>query len=144
MNSKSRMLNFSILKLGDFLVVLVLIICTTILLLSMWPETAEGHPYAHVRIGNEIIDTIDLAAETPAKIDLKGKFHGAATAEVADGKIRILHSDCGEQICVNSGWAMNEGDTISCFPYQINITIFYGPESTGVDAITGPNRPLIQ
>lgn len=58
---------------------------------------------------------------------------GAATVEVAGGKIRMLEANCPEQICVKQGWIGDPGASIVCLPGEIVIHID-GPAA--VDAVT--------
>lgn len=43
--------------------------------------------------------------------------------EITDGKIRALHSDCANQICVNTSWIENCGDSIICAPNRVAVII---------------------
>lgn len=68
----------------------------------------------------------------------KKSFHvsgrlGAATIEVANGKIRMQEANCPEQICVKQGWIQEPGASIVCLPGEIIIHID-GPAP--VDAVT--------
>lgn len=43
--------------------------------------------------------------------------------EITDGRIRALHSDCANQICVNTSWIENCGDSIICAPNRVAVII---------------------
>ncbi|MDE7315372.1 MAG: NusG domain II-containing protein [Mucispirillum sp.] len=43
--------------------------------------------------------------------------------EIAGGRIRALHSDCANQICVNTSWIENCGDSIICAPNRVAVII---------------------
>lgn len=43
--------------------------------------------------------------------------------EIVNGKIRALHSDCANQICVNTSWIENCGDSIICSPNRVAVII---------------------
>ena len=43
--------------------------------------------------------------------------------EIVEGRIRALHSDCANQICVNTSWIENCGDSIICAPNRVAVII---------------------
>ena len=43
--------------------------------------------------------------------------------EIAGGRVKALHSDCANQICVNTSWIENCGDTIICAPNRVAVII---------------------
>jgi len=55
--------------------------------------------------------------------------------QIKDGKLRILNSDCPQQICKNTGWIKYSGQAIACVPNQVLVEIkSKGPAA--VDAVT--------
>lgn len=68
------------------------------------------------------------------RIQVRGPL-GLSVIEVADGRVRMLSSPCGRQICVRMG-AISEGNAlIVCVPNRILIRI-PGDSPDRVDAIT--------
>lgn len=43
--------------------------------------------------------------------------------EITEGRVRALHSDCANQICVNTSWIENCGDSIICAPNRVAVII---------------------
>lgn len=43
--------------------------------------------------------------------------------EIVNGKVRAIHSDCANQICVNTSWIEKCGDTIICAPNRVAVII---------------------
>lgn len=43
--------------------------------------------------------------------------------EIVNGRIRALHSDCANQICVNTSWIEKCGDSIICAPNRVAVII---------------------
>ena len=64
-------------------------------------------------------------------IDLPGAH---MRLEVKDGAIRVLSSDCPQQICVNGGWIRRPRQVIACVPNKTLVTI-ESAESPFLDAI---------
>ena len=46
--------------------------------------------------------------------------------EVKEGRIRVVKSDCPQEICVNIGWIRYSGQTIVCVPNKVLIEIESG------------------
>lgn len=43
--------------------------------------------------------------------------------EIVNGRVRATHSDCSNQICVNTSWIEKCGDTIICAPNRVAVII---------------------
>ena len=54
---------------------------------------------------------------------------------IKDGKAYILQANCGNQVCVHSNAISYQGETITCLPHKIQITIEGGKKSE-YDAVT--------
>lgn len=53
---------------------------------------------------------------------------GTNEIEVAGGAVRVVSSDCANQVCVDSGWASFPGQTITCLPHELVIQVVSDPE----------------
>jgi len=67
---------------------------------------------------NILLNKVDLTKDNTFPI-LDGKMH----IEVKNGNIRILDSDCPQQICVKAGWIQHSGQTLVCLPNKVLIEI---------------------
>lgn len=48
---------------------------------------------------------------------------GTMIAEVEEGKIRLVHSECPEQICVHQHWiSVDDNEPIICLPNEVIIS----------------------
>ena len=64
--------------------------------------------------------------EVPINIDKRMSLesHGVhMVVEIKDNKIRVVSSDCLQQICVKKSWAWLVHDSIICMPNHIFISI---------------------
>lgn len=61
-------------------------------------------------------------------ITVDGKI-GHTSISVEPGRIRVLASDCPDQICVNHGWLKSEAAPIVCLPNELVIRLL--PQKTG-------------
>lgn len=58
--------------------------------------------------------------------DISGKEHYVyknMEFEIVNGRVRVLHSDCANKICVNTSWIENCGDSIICAPNRVALII---------------------
>lgn len=55
------------------------------------------------------------------------------TIEAGEGRVRVVSSDCPEQICVGTGWIGLPGQSIICVP---NHTVFRLTGRGGPDAVS--------
>ena len=56
------------------------------------------------------------------KIAVQGKI-GESLIEIAEGRIRFLHSPCNTQFCVRSGWHEHSGSFAACLPNGVSIQL---------------------
>lgn len=67
--------------------------------------------------------TIDLSGKL---FDMEGKMYNVYKGmlfEIKDGRIRAAHSDCANQICVNTSWIDKCNDMIVCVPNRVMLKI---------------------
>lgn len=99
----------------------------------LWGAVQPAHMQAVVKVGGEVIQTVQLSPEeTPLRFSVQGK-QGLAVVEVSGEKIRMLEADCPDQICVKRGWISSAGESIICVPNEI---VIYIDAPTAVDAVT--------
>jgi len=79
---------------------------------------------AIISVNNKEIDRILLTNHTGIDIfDVYDDDGGLNTIEVNNGRIRIKGADCGDQICVLTGFIYKPGETIICLPHKLVIEI---------------------
>ena len=76
--------------------------------------------------GNDLL-TIDLSAGAgPYEISLEELAGIDMTLEVREHAVRVLHSDCPDQICVRSGKLSRAGESAACLPAGVVIKVESG------------------
>lgn len=110
------------LKKTDLIFVLVLgIIIASIWLWSNSHDNKQKLIAEIIRNGH-VIQKIDLnKVETSKNITLADGMKMTIQAE--KGRIRVLHSDCPNKICVKTGWLTEPGDTAICIPFDTIVVI---------------------
>lgn len=53
---------------------------------------------------------------------------GTNVIEVAGGRVRCAESDCSNQICVDTGWVSQVGQTIVCLPHELTVQVVTDPD----------------
>lgn len=116
------------------------ILVAIVLLLStgsiVWVARANSRQPARPMIavvhrGNGVVERLDLNVDRVLDLPDDG-----VRIEVREGRVRILESDCPQQICVTTRWIRHPRQVIACVPNQILITI-ESAEEPFLDAIVG-------
>ncbi len=58
----------------------------------------------------------------------------AVTIQIEAGRVRALHSDCPDHVCVRSGWLSQNGQAAVCVPAAVSVRVVGG--NTVVDGVT--------
>lgn len=80
--------------------------------------------------GRALLEQTDLNKDRI--IDILG---GKMRVQILKGRLRIVHSDCPQHLCMNMGWIQDSGQTIVCVPNQVLVEIKSKGHSV-VDAVT--------
>ncbi|NLP00662.1 MAG: NusG domain II-containing protein [Clostridiaceae bacterium] len=109
------------LKYGDFLVILAIILIAVLFVVSFY-EGNTDEKIAIVSQNGIVLDRIELNKISDRyEINYFGEYPG--TIEINNGRIRFLHADCPDQVCVNTGWIDRPGQIAVCLPAGVIIKI---------------------
>jgi len=80
---------------------------------------------AVLKVDGKVIKVFDLVEDGPTYTykyeDDDGDYN---IIEVSGARIRMLESNCGDQVCVQRGWISKAGQTpIACLPHNLFITV---------------------
>lgn len=95
-------------------------------------------------VGNEICVEMDRqviltgALYQVDRFEVAGKL-GPVLIETGKKGVRVVRSDCPQQICMAQGWRKRQGETIVCVPNHLVITIT-GGERGGRDVFDAITR----
>ena len=103
-----------ILTKADIILILILLVLAVSLLSMIRSKNENG--IAYIYLHNELVKEIELTDEQKTII-----INQDITLEIQQRKIRVLHSNCHEQICVKQGWSANL--PIVCVPNELLIVI---------------------
>lgn len=111
------------------IVIIVFLILSSFLPLAVFSmqNTAQDDAtkQAVLKVDGEVIKVFDLKEGGPTYTykyeDSDGDYN---LIEVSGDKIRMVESNCGDQICVQRGWISKAGETpIACLPHNLFITV---------------------
>ncbi|OFI05824.1 hypothetical protein CLOACE_15190 [Clostridium acetireducens DSM 10703] len=112
-------------KKFDLIIIITLIIISGVSFLAykFYFSKSYENKYAEIYVKGNLYKTVSLEDKNyKEKINIKTDL-GENIIEVKHGKIRILESDCHNQICVKEGYIENVGETIACLPHKLLIEI---------------------
>lgn len=81
-------------------------------------------PVAVVQNSEGLYEVLPLDEET--KLTVESSW-GTNIIEVANGSVRCVESDCGNQVCVGTGWVKAPGQMIVCLPHQLTVQVVEDP-----------------
>ncbi len=106
----------------------IILIAVVLLLVLLWflltPETENT--LAVITVDGKAYKTIDLKSAKGEEIQV-----GNMLIYADNGEIWVLHSDCPDKLCENTGKIKRAGQVIACVPNKVVITI-KGVEADGV------------
>lgn len=113
-------------KKRDFILIGA-ILAIAILLLVIFTTTREEGAYVVVRIdGNE---AAKYSLSQNGEYSLNG---GTNILRIEDGKAYLTDANCPDHLCVKQGKVYRNGETITCLPNRLTVTV-YGAESSDID-----------
>ncbi len=67
-----------------------------------------------------------LPLDEDAALTVEGSL-GYNEVEVTGGRVHVVEADCANQVCVRTGWASVEGQTITCLPHKLVVQVVADP-----------------
>jgi len=99
-------------------VVLVLATASIVRVGRAESRTPAGSAVAKIYHGNVLIEEVALDVDRDLELTDVGM-----RVEVREGRIRVVESDCPQQVCVHAGWIRRGRQVIACVPNKVLITI---------------------
>ena len=115
-------------KKRDFILigVILLIICALFLAINL---TKKDGAYVVVRVNGEEVARYSLLIDGEYELN-----DGTNVLKIEDGKAFLIYADCPDHLCVKTGYIDQTGETITCLPNRLTITV-YGTD-TKVDLVS--------
>lgn len=119
-------------KRKNLIIILILIgiIIISLSFMAIRKHETQSNKIARVYQNGVIVKEIKLDNLTePIEFDVIGDNGKVNTIRAEKGRVRMLHADCPDKICVNQGWIESGIVPIVCLPNKVTIEISGGTES---------------
>ena len=76
--------------------------------------------------GNEVVVRVDGVEVATYSLDVDGTYElngGTNILCIKNGKAYLVDAKCPDHLCVNQGKISFNGETITCLPYKLTITV---------------------
>lgn len=100
--------------------------------LLSWPIVASAGVASNEAVIEAPAGRTTIALADDAVYEVAGAL-GTVVVEVADGSVRVVGSDCPDQICVRTGAVSAPGSVIACVPNGVVVRVGGGGRD-GLDA----------
>lgn len=118
------------LRRGDVAVIGVVLVTALFFGFTIWFNPA---PATRVSVQYPDGSSALFSIRENCRIEIIGHEDIDLVVEIADGRVRIAHSDCPDQVCVHSGWLSHDGQAAACVPAGVCVQVI-GGDST-VDGV---------
>lgn len=81
--------------------------------------------YAAVTVDGEVIDRVPLSKDGEYRYETEGGFN---VLVIRDGYADVTEADCPDKICVRAPKINRAGETVTCLPHRLVVTIEGGEE----------------
>ena len=115
-------------KKKDLILIGVVLAAILIAFLVISLVKEEG-AYVIVRVNGEQVARYELAAD--GEYELNG---GTNVLRIEAGKAYLISANCPDLLCVNQGKIDESGETITCLPNRLTVTV-YGADNTEIELI---------
>ena len=116
-------------KKRDFILIGI-ILAVALILFGIIELSKEEGAYVLVRVDGTEVARYSLSDD--GEYPLNG---GTNILCIKDGKAYLTSADCPDHLCVKQGKIDKSGETITCLPNKLTITV-YGAEDADVDLIS--------
>ena len=124
---------FPLFRKRDLLIFLLAAVLAGAGFLQWLPKS--GAPVAVIEQDGKEIRRVELSSiPQPETLVLDGEI--SVTILLEPGQVSIIHSDCPDQICVNTGTLTRPGQSAVCLPARVFVRIV-GENNSGIDGMTG-------
>ena len=116
-------------KKRDFILIGVILVIA-LLLFGVMELTKKDGAYVVVRVDGNEVARYSLSED--GEYSLNG---GTNILRIQNGKAYLTNADCPDHLCVKQGKIDQSGETITCLPNKLTVTVF-GAEEADVDLIS--------
>lgn len=112
------------------LILIGAILAIILIVFAVIQLTEKDGAYVVVKVNGEEVAKYSLSEN--GEYELNG---GTNILRIADGKAFLTDADCPDHLCVNQGKISKSGQTITCLPNRLTVTVYSVDESDDVELI---------
>ena len=116
-------------KKKDFILIGA-ILAIILIVFAVIQLTEKDGSYVVVKVNGTEVARYSLSEN--GEYELNG---GTNILRIADGKAFLTDADCPDHLCVNQGKISKSGQTITCLPNRLTVTVYSVDESDDVELI---------
>lgn len=116
-------------KKRDFILIGVILVIA-LLLFGVMELTKKDGAYVVVRVDGNEVARYSLSEDGEYSLN-----DGTNILRIQNGKAYLTNADCPDHLCVKQGKIDQSGETITCLPNKLTVTV-YGAEDADVDLIS--------
>ena len=110
-------------KKRDFILIGA-ILAVILIVFAVMQLTKEAGAYVVVRVDGREVAKYSLSEN--GEYELNG---GTNILRIEDGKAYLTDADCPDHLCVNQGKISKSGETITCLPNRLTVTVYSADKS---------------
>ena len=107
---------------NDIILIASLLLTALISLVVIFSTRTKDSLLAKIYVKDEVVEVIDLSKKEEKNYTVHG-INGDLEVYTRDGSIRVVHSNCPHQDCVNMGFVNTTNKPIICAYNQVYIII---------------------
>ncbi len=115
-------------KKRDFILIGV-IVAAIVIAFAVQGLTVEDGAYVLVRVDGEEVGRYSLSQD--GEYELNG---GTNVLRIEQGQAYLISANCPDRLCVKQGRISKRGETITCLPNRLTVTV-YGADENGVELV---------
>lgn len=110
-------------KKRDILIIACILVFA-IVLYAVFELTKTVGTQLEIKVNGDVVATYSL--EEDGTYQLNG---GTNTLRIHNGKAWLIDADCPDHLCVKQGKISKNGETITCLPNKLTITVINGEDN---------------
>lgn len=105
-------------KKNDFILIGIILIAILIVIIAVSASKKDG-AYVIVRVDGKEVSRYSLSEN--GEFELNG---GTNCLRIENGKAYLISANCPDHLCVKQGKIDQTGETITCLPNRLTITVY--------------------
>ncbi len=115
-------------KKNDFILIGIILVLILVMFFAISLFKKDG-AYVIVRVDGQQVAKYNLSENGQYELN-----NGTNVLRIEDGKAYLVSADCPDHLCINQGKVDKSGETITCLPNRLTVTV-YGADNSDVELV---------